>query len=119
MTAHSLDLTRSDLVAALISAADSNGPAGPPAHVLVEVARGKLAAAIDSHHNDDALARRRALAACAAGRAAFWTTATYHRQKACTLQLAAHTLPTLEAALDETLTDQASEPTREWRRWIP
>jgi hypothetical protein len=102
MTAHSFDLTRSDLIAALTQpAADLRSPAAQPSRALVEDACGKLAVAIDTHNNDDALARRHALSACAAGRAAFWTTASYHSQKACALQLAAHTSPTLEAALDD------------------
>jgi hypothetical protein len=102
MTAHSLDLTRSDLIAALAeAAADLRSPAAQPSRALAEDACRKLAYAIEIHDNDDALARREALAACHAGRPAFWTTASYHSQKACTLQLAAHASPTLEAALDD------------------
>jgi hypothetical protein len=102
MTAHSLDLTKSDRIATLTPAtADLGPPAALSGRALVEGACAKLAAAIEIHDNDDALARRQALAACTAGRPAFWTTASYHSQKACALHLAVHTLPTLEAAFDD------------------
>jgi hypothetical protein len=102
MTAHSFDLTAADLIAALTSvSAELDSSSARPPRAPAEDACRKLAAAIAIHDNDDALARRQALAACAAGRAAFWTTASYHSQKACALQLAAHSFPTLEAALDD------------------
>ena len=87
MTTHSLDLTRGDLIASLGQAAADDG-------------RQRLLASIERYDNDDALARHYALAACAAGRPAYWTTAGYHAQTACALQLAANTMPTLAAALD-------------------
>ena len=87
MTAHPLDLTRGDLVSSFRHAFADNG-------------RRRLLAAIRRHDNDDALARHYALAACAAGRPAYWTAAGYHAQSACALQLAANTMPSLEAALD-------------------
>jgi hypothetical protein len=88
VTVHSLDLTRSGLIAALAPAAPAHEP------------HRRLAAAIELCGNDDALARRSARAACNDGRPAFWTTATYHSQKACVLHLAVHTEPTLEAAVE-------------------
>jgi hypothetical protein len=103
MTAHSLELTRDGLIAALWQAAAPAGnrgavPAAPP-HEDDDARR--LAAAIHIYDNEDALARRLALQAAAAGRPAFWTTAGYHSQKHCALQLAVHGQPTVEAALDQ------------------
>jgi hypothetical protein len=100
MTVHSLDLTRSDLIATPTPTATVPGSRTVQSgHDQTDEACARLAVAIDLHENDDALARRHALAACGAGRPAFWTTASYHSQKACALHLAAHTLPTLQTAL--------------------
>ena len=103
MTAHALDLTKAGLIAALVpsTAAMKADAAMPAVRALAGNGAQSLAAAIGIYDNDDALGRRYALAACAAGRPAFWTIAGYHSQKACALQLAVHTLPTLEAALDD------------------
>jgi hypothetical protein len=95
VTVHSLALTRAGLIAALRPAADAPDPSAE-----ITEARRRLAVAIEIYGNDDALARRVALGALAASRAAYWTTARYHSQKACALQLAVHAQPSIEAALN-------------------
>jgi hypothetical protein len=87
VTVHSLALTKAGLIAALSPAAAAANPRAV-ASADVDENRRRLAIAIDLYGNDDALARRVVLSALAAGRPAFWTTAGYHSQKACVLQLA-------------------------------
>lgn len=101
VTVHSLDLTRAGLIAALAPAAPDGGIRPSPTAPVGNVGepRRRLQEAIDLYGNEDALARRYALAACDDGSPAFWTTAAYHSQKACVLQLAVHRQPTLEAAV--------------------
>lgn len=95
MTVRSLALTKAGLISALSTPADAADPSAG-----TDEARRRLASAIETHGNDDALARRVALCAITAGRAAFWTTARYHSQKACILQIAIHAQSSIEAALD-------------------
>jgi hypothetical protein len=44
----------------------------------------------DLYENEDAQARRKAVAALEQDRPAYWTTASYHSQRACQLQVRAH-----------------------------
>lgn len=64
---------------------------------LTAQARMAVEDAISVYDNDDAVARRLALAAFEQDRPAFWTTATYHSQKASLFQQAANYKPLLEA----------------------
>ncbi len=62
---------------------------------LTLTARGRLAIddVADLYENDDYLARRKAQTAYEQERPAYWTTATYHDQRACQLQIVVHEMP--------------------------
>jgi hypothetical protein len=60
---------------------------------LASAAKLAVEDAIDLYDNEDALARRKAIAAFEQDRPAYWTTAGYHSQKACALQVAVHEMP--------------------------
>ena len=53
--------------------------------------------AIDLYQNEDALGRRKAIAAFEQDRPSFWTSASYHNQRACALQVAVHEMPLRKA----------------------
>jgi len=60
---------------------------------LTAAAKLAIEDAIDLYQNEDALGRRKAIAAFEQDRPAYWTTAGYHNQKACALQVAVHEMP--------------------------